>query len=93
MTLFDLPPNVRASDPDTSRRAALLDRRSIRDQVRRLLVVCPDGLTDWELTETLGLPRHQKPTVGKRRQEVGAVDSGLRRPSPTGQPCIVWRLQ
>jgi hypothetical protein len=48
--------------------------------------------TDWELTERLGLPDRRKPSVAKRRQELHAIDTGRRRPSPDQSPCIVWRL-
>lgn len=87
-TLFD---SVRASDPDTSHAAAALERTSLRDRVRWALE-SGVGLTDWDITEALGLDPVQKPTVGKRRQECGAVDSGRRRPSPSGSPCVVWVL-
>ena len=88
-TLFD---SVRPSDPDTSHIAARLERHSLRDRVRFILTEHPLGLTDHELTAALRLDPAQKPTVGKRRQECGAVDTGLRRPSPSGSPCVVWRL-
>ena len=87
-TLFD---SVRPTDPNTSHAAAALVRHSLRDRVR-IILAGSDGMTDWELTDALGLDRSQKPTVGKRRQECGAIDTGLRRPSPSGSPCIVWRL-
>ena len=87
-TLFD---SVRPSDPDTSHIAARLERHSLRDRVR-IILAGSDGLTDHELTAALRLDPAQKPTVGKRRQECGAVDTGLRRPSPSGSPCVVWRL-
>ncbi len=84
--------NVRASDPDTSHAAAAIDRTSLRARVENVLRRYSPGLTDWEITAALGLDPHRKPSVGKRRQEVGAVDTGHRRPSPDGQPCAVWRL-
>lgn len=87
-TLF----NVRRTDPETSRHAAAIDRSSLRGQVYVMLADHPDGLTDHELTQLLGLPPHRKPSVGKRRQEAGAFDTGLRRPSPDGHPCVVWAL-
>ena len=87
-TLF----NVRASDPDTSREAADRDRNTLRARVRSTLRSYPGGLTDHELTAKLGLPDRRKPSVGKRRQECGAVDTGRRRPSPDDHLCIVWEL-
>jgi hypothetical protein len=92
MTLWELPPNVRPSDPDTSRAAAVLGRTSIRERVRLTLVAHPDGLTDWELTAALGEPAHRKASIGKRRQECGAIDTGRRRLSPLGCEAIVWTL-
>lgn len=93
MTLWDqLPPNVRPSDPDTSRSAAVIERMSIRERVRLTLVAHPDGLTDWELLDALGESPARKGTVTKRRQECGAVDTGRRRLSPLGCEAIVWTL-
>lgn len=88
-TLF---PNVRHDDPDTSHIAAALERATLRQRVQVALARHPDGLTDWEITDALGLDAHRKPSVGKRRQECAAVDTGRRRPSPDGQPCVVWRI-
>ena len=89
--LLTLPFPARTSDPQTSQTAASLERHSLRDRVR-IVLAASDGYTDWELTDALGLDRSQKPTVGKRRQECHAVDSGVRRPSPMNSPCIVWKL-
>lgn len=85
-------PNVRPTDPDTSHSAAALNRCTLRSRAETVLRAHPDGLNDHELTVLLGLELRRKPSVAKRRQELGAVDTGLRRPSPDGQPCIVWRL-
>jgi hypothetical protein len=87
-----LPFPARTTDPDTSQSAAALPRVTLREQVRCALTVHPSGLTDWEITAYLGLPDRRKASVGKRRQELGAIDTGLRRRSIDGQPCIVWRL-
>lgn len=86
------PPAVRRSDPDTSRAASLPRRVTLRSRVDGVLRRHPDGLTDWELTELLGLPERSKPSVAKRRQELNAVDTGRRRMSPDGHDCIVWAL-
>ena len=92
MTLFDTSPGVRATDPDTSRAAAVLPRSNRVEQVRELLATFPNGLTDWQITEALGLPERKKPAVAKARYRTGAGDTGRRLPSPDGQPCIVWSL-
>lgn len=92
MTLFETSPHVRNTDPDTSRAAAVLPRSNRVEQVRQLLATFPNGLCDWEITRALGLPERKKPSVAKARYRTGAVDTGVRRPSPDGQPTIVWRL-
>ena len=87
--------NVRASDPNTSMMAALLDpvgRQTIRKRVARALKAAGlRGLTDYELADLLNL---QQNSVGKRRGELrdeGFVrDSGETRKGPSGSPCIVW---
>lgn len=95
-TLFDdVPPNVRASDPDTSRAAATLSplRRST-DRYRALetLQAHPEGLTDYELADLMG---RQQNSAGKRRGELVVLgyvrDSGRRRPAPSGSKAIVWQ--
>lgn len=91
--VLTLPFPARPSDPQTSQQAAAIERHGLRDRVRIILAANPQGLTDHELTAALGLDPAQKPTVGKRRQECGAVDTGVRRPSPTGSSCIVWAIR
>lgn len=88
-TLFD---NVRPSDPPTSHAAARINRTTLTEQVRAALTEHPEGLTDWELCQVLGFELVRKPSVGKRRQELGAIDSGRTRLSPFDSPCTVWRL-
>jgi hypothetical protein len=95
-TLFDWspPPNVRATDPDTSHRAAAR-APSLRAHDRRaaLLILAdnPEGLTDFEVG---ALMCRQQTSAGKRRGELrdlGLVrDSGARRASPSGSSAIVW---
>lgn len=92
MTPQALPFPARATDPETSQRAAALQRVTLRQRVEAVLQANPQGVTDWELTDILGLPERRKGSCGKRRQECGAIDSGLRRRSPDGQSVIVWRL-
>jgi hypothetical protein len=87
-----LPFPARASDPDTSHQAAALDRVTLRARVHSVLERCPEGLTDFEITAMLGMDLADKPTCGKRREECGAIDTGRRRPSPKGNPCVVWAL-
>jgi hypothetical protein len=92
MDQLDLFPNVRRTDPDTSRAAALPRRVTLRHRVEAVLRRNPAGLTDWEILARLDLPDRRKPSVAKRRQECGAVDTGRRRRSPDGHDCIVWSL-
>lgn len=103
-TLFPTAPlEVRPPQTDTQRRAHRpTDRQTLRAAVRAALLRHPDGITDWELTEFLGLPERDKPSVGKRRQECKAIPVYVRvgderrvmtRPSPTGSPCTVWTIR
>jgi hypothetical protein len=85
---------VRATDPDTSWRAALRDLSRRRgDRVRALRAHCahPLGLTDFELADVM---HRQQTSAGKRRGEIrdmGLIeDSTLRRRAPSGSPAIVW---
>ncbi len=89
-------PGVRANDPDTSWEAALgrlggkaADRRAALEW----LFVRPDGLTDFELGEVMG---RQQTSAGKRRGELRdlglVVDTGQRRPAPSGSSAIVWAI-
>lgn len=88
---------ARPTDPDTSWDAA--SDASIKADTHRARVLAtlrshPDGLTDFELAECLGL---QQTSAGKRRGELrdkGLVeDTGLRRPAPSGSLAIVWRAR
>ena len=82
----------RQSDPETSQQAAefvLPHAETDRARVRACLYDHPLGLTDFELADLLG---GLQTSLGKRRKELGAVDTGLRRPSPSGCAAIVWSL-
>lgn len=92
-TLLPFPPNVRRDDPTTSYEASALKRTSLRARVLDTLERHPNGLTDHELTLAIGEPERRKPSVAKRRQEVGAVDTGQRRTSVDGCACIVWSIR
>lgn len=85
---------VRRTDPDTSRLAAnAASSRSPtqRTQVWQALLELGNA-TDYELSRHLSILRS---SAAKRRQEltdVGLVeDTGLRRPTDTDSPAIVWR--
>lgn len=91
-----LPPSTRASDPETSWRAA--DRHPVMRREDRVAVLIahyrnPKGLTDFELGDIV---KRQQTSAGKRRGELR--DNGLieqtseRRPSPSGSSAIVWRI-
>lgn len=88
-------PVARATDPGTSwaaARDAEPNAGTHRARVlRELREVYPEGLTDYELADRLGL---QQNSAGKRRGELrdaGFVeDSGRTRPAPSGSRAIVW---
>lgn len=99
LDLFDVRPTsvplVRPSDPDTSHIAArpTRHRSEVRDQIAAILrAEWPHGLTDHELFARTGLPESQRGSMIRRRAETGATDSSVRRPSPSGYPCVVWVL-
>lgn len=99
---------VRASDPETSRGAAVvaIGRKALGQglALEALYRAGERGLTDFELAAVTGW---QQTSIGKRRGELR--DDGLvcaaflldpmsgdrvsvRRPSPTGTPAQVWEL-
>ena len=88
-------PNVRPTDPDTSHAAAVSTPARHTDRARALQVhrQHPAGLTDFELADLMG---RQQTSAGKRRGELVAagliVDSGRRRPAPSGAMAIVWQV-
>lgn len=93
MGLFDDPPGSRNNDPDTSRNAKQFNLTEDRIDVLGMHVSHPAGLTDFELAGIMG---RQQTSVGKRRGELRdygyVIDSGLRRPAPSGSSSIVWRI-
>lgn len=84
---------ARSTDPETSHAAAALPRPGHQARVLDAHRARPDGLTDFELAAVVGL---KQTSCGVRRAELtkaGLIeDSGLRRPSDTGTPSIVWKL-
>lgn len=86
-------PAARATDPDTSAKAAAgVD--GTRDRARALRALAARGpMTDFELGDAIG---RQQTSAGKRRHELGVL--GLveyaeeKRPSPSGAMARVWRL-
>ena len=102
-TLFDdeLRPTWRATDPSTSRDAALGATANAATHRQRaaqaLLSAGRDGLTDFELADLLGIAQT---SIGKRRGELvnaGVVTALLdrtgrqvRRPAPSGAAAGVW---
>lgn len=97
MSVVELPFPARPTDPATSHTAATVDRSTLTASVRDTLAAHPDGVTDWELVDLLGLAERMKGSVVKRRQESGAVPvvidgHPLTRPGRMGARCIVWRL-
>lgn len=83
--------------PETSvyaARLALPKTGSIRHNVLRAIAKRgPDGATDEEIQDTLGCRANtQRPRRVELVNEGWVEDSGLRRPTVTGAPSIVWRL-
>jgi hypothetical protein len=94
---------ARKTDPITSFIAANGNvEGKAKDRIRALLAIDEsiNGLTDFELAEVTG---SQQTSIGKRRGELTGIvkgkqvdiayveNSGMRRPSPTGSPSIVWQ--
>lgn len=91
----DFEPVARRTDPDTSWAAAedaSLNADTHRARVLAALRAHPDGLTDFELGDLLGL---QQTSAGKRRGELRdiglVVNAGCKRPAPSGSMSIVWK--
>lgn len=85
---------VRHESPPTSVAAAARvrpDSPLMRD-IERVLVAHPRGLCDHEIAAELDLPAHLRGSAIRRRADLGCVDTGDRRPTPTGRASIVWRL-
>lgn len=93
--IFDQPV-ARATDPNTSwqaaRRAATKAESNRAYALRVLRNHGEDGCTDFELSAITGV---QATSIGVRRKELCraglVVDSGRRRPSPSGSLAIVWK--
>ena len=88
-------PVARRSDPETSHQAAARARGKAETNralaLRTLQDAGTQGLTDFELAESTGIPQT---SIGVRRHElVGmglVVKTSRRRLSPSGCPAIVW---
>jgi DNA-binding transcriptional ArsR family regulator len=96
LDLFVHPARMaRSSDPVTSHEAAAdakVNARTHRASALRLLREHPAGLTDFELADLTGL---QQTSIGKRRGELRdaglVINSGRKRPAPSGSLSIVWQ--
>lgn len=96
LTLADAP-NYRRDDLQSAKGAAEGNRPKRGEHRARVLAALkdagPDGLTDFQIAEAVGLTQ---PSAGKRRldlQRLGLVGPrvGVRRLSPSGSPAQVWR--
>jgi hypothetical protein len=95
LTLFPTGPTARPTDPETSQTAVPSPAHlSFVQQEVMAFHRAAEGMTDDELC--LRMSWRCEGTVKKRRTElsrVGAlVDSGVRRPTRTGTPAIVWEV-
>ena len=83
---------VRNADKDTPRLAAqkVLPKVSgDRQRVKECHEAHPEGLTDFQLAALLG---GSQTSLGKRRLELGGIDTGRRERAPSGAWAIVWTL-
>jgi hypothetical protein len=88
-------PLRRTTDPDTSQAPSPRRLSAGRWTALETLHRHPDGLTDFELAAITCIAQT---SIGCRRKDLArmdpalVVDSGERRPSPTGASAIVWRI-
>ena len=92
MTLDDLPPVHRRTDPDTSRHAPTPVRR--RTLATRLLAVIAERpSTTEEAAAAAGIGHHPATKrISDLKNLEQIVDSGLRRKGSAGVEQIVWRI-
>lgn len=89
--------HARATDPETSHEAAAeIAGAKVNQMEQRALSALqaarPDGLTNHELVLHTGLPWNTiSPRIRPLVRKGWVIDSGLRRPGPTGKRCIVWK--
>jgi hypothetical protein len=94
------PATARRTDPDTSHEAAARQTPDhVRDMYRKVLNALrdhPAGLNDFELADVVHV---QQASIGVRRGELTKPErgslveyAGVKRPSPSGSPSMVWRL-
>lgn len=102
MTQFDLPldgeARARNTDPATSHQAAAQVRGDDATRMEKLVFDClneaPHGLTNHELVEATGLTWNTvTPRIRPMVRKGLVMDSGERRPGPTGKRCIVWKVK
>ncbi len=87
--------NARLNDPDTSKAAAIGDRKFLRRKILASIESFSEhgmGATKWDVADDTGLLAE---SVHKRISDLrddGLVhDSGWRRNGPSGRACIVWK--
>lgn len=88
--------HARATDTEISAAERVLPRSGSQRRriLERFVAMGGQGSTDYEAGQALGIFRW---VAGTRREELirdgwPIVDSGLRRPTDTGSPAIVWTL-
>lgn len=89
-------PVARTTDPETSHLAAKAAQAHFTaDEATALRIHAQHsaGLTDFELADLAHIPQTSIGVRRKALQRRGYVeDSGVKRPSPTRSPAIVWRI-
>jgi DNA-binding MarR family transcriptional regulator len=88
---------ARRSDPETSHEAAQEVEKSVTALEAIVLEALrnhPLGLTNHEIVEFTGLTWNTaSPRLHPLVKKGWVIDSGERRPGPSGRNCIVWRLK
>ena len=87
--------HARTTDPTTSHQAAqrvALEACRMEVIVLEAIKLFPEGATSHEIVEATGLTwQTATPRIRPLVNKGLVVDSGVRRPGPTGKKCIVWR--
>lgn len=94
-TIFDVITKYQPHSETSKRSAREIESaaETWRGAVLRLLQSRPDGCTDDEMQVILGMnPSTQRPRRIELVERNFVEDSGLRRPTRSGKPAVVWKI-